>query len=98
MKFPVLWPLSFVSVWVGLAGPHLNSRQNFHLLKQINNKPTNAWVFVILILGIFFLSFAFSIFVAFILEAFMLEYSITHGKIETVFSKKIEETGIGVGM
>ena len=47
---------------------------------------------------IFFLSFAFSIFVAFILEAFMLEYSITHGKIETVFNKKIEETGIGVGM
>lgn len=41
---------------------------------------------------------SFSIFVAFILEAFMLEYSFTHGKIETVFNKKIEEKGIGVGM
>ena len=41
---------------------------------------------------------SFSIFVAFILEAFMLEYSFTHGKIETVISKKIEEKGIGVGM
>lgn len=47
---------------------------------------------------IFFPFLCFSIFVAFILEAFMLEYSITHGKIETVFNKKIEETGIGVGM
>jgi len=28
----------------------------------------------------------------------MLEYSFTHGKIETVFNKKIEEKGIGVGM
>jgi len=44
------------------------------------------------------ISFPFSIFVAFILEAFMLEYSFTHGKIETVISKKIEEKGIGVGM
>ena len=35
---------------------------------------------------------------AFILEAFMLEYSFTHGKIETVFNKKIQEKGIGVGM
>ena len=41
MKFPVLW-LSFVSVWVGIAGPHqLNSCQNLNLLKQINNKQTN---------------------------------------------------------
>ena len=45
-----------------------------------------------------FISFSFSIFVAFILEAFMLEYSFTHGKIETEISKKIEEKGIGVGM
>ena len=44
------------------------------------------------------ISFSFSIFVAFILEAFMLEYSFTHRKIETVISKKIEEKGIGVGM
>ena len=41
MNFPVLW-LSFVSVWVGIAGPHqLNSCQNFNLLKQINNKQAN---------------------------------------------------------
>lgn len=45
-----------------------------------------------------FLSLPRSIFVAFILEAFMLEYSFTHGKIETVISKKIEEKGVGVGM
>ena len=37
MKFPVS-RLSFLSVWVGIAGPHqLNSCQNFSLLKQINN-------------------------------------------------------------
>ncbi|KAM7448887.1 Ion transport protein [Porites harrisoni] len=54
---------------------------------------------------IYFLSFylfcvivVLNIFVAFILEAFMLEYSFTHGKIETVFNKKIQEKGIGVGM
>ena len=41
MKFPVLW-LSFVSVWVGITGPHqLRSCQNLNLLKQINSKQTN---------------------------------------------------------
>ena len=42
MKFPVLW-LSFVNVWVGIAGPHqLNCNQNLTLLKQINcNKQTD---------------------------------------------------------
>ena len=62
--------------------------QNIFLAKYIIQH-----VFIIL-----FLLFYFSIFVAFILEAFMLEYSFTHGKIETVISKKIEEKGIGVGM
>lgn len=71
--------------------------EDLNLLKQINYEQTNGFLSSMM-LGIFFLSFAFSIFVAFILEAFMLEYSITHGKIETVFNKKIEETGIGVGM
>ena len=83
---------------MGIAGPHiLNSRQNLDLLKQITDKQTNGFLSSMK-LGIFSFPLLFSIFVAFILEAFMLEYSITHGKIETVFSKKIEETGIGVGM
>lgn len=38
-----------------------------------------------------------SIFVAFILEAFMLEYSFTHGKFAAAFENKIEEKGVGVG-
>ena len=43
------------------------------------------------------ISFSSSIFVAFILEAFLLEYPFRPGKIERVFSEKIKKKGIGVG-
>ena len=39
-----------------------------------------------------------SIFVAFILEAFMLQYDSTVSKFETAVEKKIGELGVGVGM
>ena len=38
---------------------------------------------------------SFSIFVAFILEAFMLQYSFSKTKYEAALEKKIEETGAG---
>jgi len=51
-----------------------------------------------IIIAITDLDIVFSIFVAFILEAFMLEYSFTHGgKFEAAFEKKIAEKGVGVG-
>ncbi|XP_015770285.1 PREDICTED: two pore calcium channel protein 1-like [Acropora digitifera] len=84
-SFKVLFDLMVVNQW--------------HIITQGYVRVTSKFA------RIYFFSFhllcvivVLNIFVAFILEAFMLEYSITHGKIETVFSKKIEETGIGVGM
>lgn len=71
----------------------------WHIITQGYVRVTNKFA------RLYFLSFhllcvivVLNIFVAFILEAFMLEYSFTHGKIETVISKKIEEKGVGVGM
>jgi len=84
-SFKVLFDLMVVNQW--------------HIITQGYVRVTNKFA------RIYFLSFhllcvivVLNIFVAFILEAFMLEYSFTHGKIETVFNKKIEEKGIGVGM
>ncbi|XP_048585787.1 two pore calcium channel protein 1 isoform X3 [Nematostella vectensis] len=69
----------------------------WHVITQGFVLVTNKWA------RLYFLSFhmicvivVLNIFVAFILEAFMLEYSISHGKFETVIEKKIEEKGIGV--
>ncbi|CAH3122341.1 unnamed protein product [Porites lobata] len=84
-SFKVLFDLMVVNQW--------------HIITQGYVHVTNKFA------RIYFLSFhlfcvivVLNIFVAFILEAFMLEYSFTHGKIETVFNKKIQEKGIGVGM
>jgi len=84
-SFKVLFDLMVVNQW--------------HIITQGYVRVTNKFA------RLYFLSFhllcvivVLNIFVAFILEAFMLEYSFTHGKIETVISKKIEEKGIGVGM
>jgi len=83
--FKVLFDLMVVNQW--------------HVITQGYVRVTNKYA------RLYFLSFhllcvivVLNIFVAFILEAFMLEYSFTHGKVETVISKKIEEKGIGVGM
>ncbi|CAH3122380.1 unnamed protein product [Porites lobata] len=84
-SFKVLFDLMVVNQW--------------HIITQGYVRVTNKFA------RIYFLSFhlfcvivVLNIFVAFILEAFMLEYSFTHGKIETVFNKKIQEKGIGVGI
>ncbi|XP_027052573.1 two pore calcium channel protein 1-like [Pocillopora damicornis] len=84
-SFKVLFDLMVVNQW--------------HIITQGYVRVTNKFA------RLYFLSFhllcvivVLNIFVAFILEAFMLEYSFTHGKIETVISKKIEEKGVGVGM
>lgn len=84
-SFKVLFDLMVVNQW--------------HIITQGYVLVTNKFA------RLYFLSFhllcvivVLNIFVAFILEAFMLEYSFTHGKIETVINKKIEEKGVGVGM
>ncbi|XP_028398587.1 two pore calcium channel protein 1-like [Dendronephthya gigantea] len=39
-----------------------------------------------------------NIFVAFIIEAFMLQYTFSHGKFESELEKVIQEKGVGIGM
>lgn len=48
-------------------------------------------------LVIFDLSFSFSIFTAFILEAFVLEYTLSKGrKLETVLERTLKKLGFGI--
>jgi hypothetical protein len=42
--------------------------------------------------------YCYSIFVAFILEAFMLQYDSVISKFENAVNRKIHELGVGVGM
>jgi cobalamin biosynthesis protein CobD/CbiB len=44
------------------------------------------------------ISLFYSIFVAFIIEAFMLQYTFSHRKFESELQKVIQEKGVGIGM